>query len=75
MQAYRMESSVQDREFLSGVPVVCRAVMKDSAQKVRPGDFILIELSTGKKYKGKVVEFRSFAIDTYVAGDLVIIRA
>jgi hypothetical protein len=70
-----METSVQDREFLSGVPVVCRAVLKETTEKVRPGDFILIQLSTGKKYKGKIVEFRSFAIDQYVAGDLVIIRA
>jgi hypothetical protein len=75
MHAYRLENNAQDKEFLAGAKVVCRAVIDESKGAVSSGDYILVELSNGKKYKGKILEFRSFAVEKYQAGDLVIIKA
>jgi hypothetical protein len=75
MHVYRLENSTQDKEFLSGAKVSCRAVMDDSQAVINSGDFILVQLSNGKKYKGKVVEFKSFQVEKYFAGDLVLIRS
>ncbi len=75
MHAYRLENKRQDGEFLSGAPVSCRAVINSRREQVAAGDNILVELSNGKKYKGRVVEFRSFLVNEVEAGDLVIIRA
>lgn len=74
MHVYRLENAAQDKQFLSGSQVTCRAVLEGTVP-VSAGDLILVELSRGKKYKGKVVEFRSFPVDKYLAGDLVIVKA
>ena len=74
MHIYRLENATQDKEFVSGSQVTCRAIMEGNKPGLTPGDPILIELSKGKKYKGKVVEFRSFPVDNFFAGDLVIMK-
>jgi hypothetical protein len=75
MHVYRLETRDQDKEFLSGARVSCRAVTEANEAAVKSGDFILVQLSNGKKYKGKVVAFKSFQVDKYWAGDLVITKA
>ena len=74
MHVYRLENKVQDKAFLAGNHVTCRAVMEEKSEKLNNGDFILVQLSTGKKYKGKVIEFRSFSVDKYLAGDLILVK-
>jgi hypothetical protein len=75
---YQLDDKTMDQEFLSGKPVRCRAVLQDSpkgVEHVKTGDFILVLLSSGKKYKGKVVRFESFTLKDYAVGELVISRA
>jgi hypothetical protein len=75
---YQLDDKTMDQEFLSGKPVRCRAALQDSAKsvdQVKTGDFILVLLSSGKKYKGKVIRFESFAVKDYAIGELVISRA
>ena len=74
MHVYRLENTAQDKQFLSGSQVTCRAILESNKPGLTAGDLILIELSKGKKYKGKVIEFRSFPVDKFLAGDLVIIK-
>jgi hypothetical protein len=75
MHIYQLENSIQDKEFLSGRTISCRAVFQSANLAVKTGDYIVVLLSTGKKYKGKVVEFRSFAVENYIAGDMIVSRA
>lgn len=75
MYAYRLEDRQQDQQFLSGETVICRAVLKTDRGVPAPGDLILIQLSTGKKYKGEVVNYSSFQMKEIAAGDLTIRKA
>ena len=61
-------------EFLSGKKVTCRAVFQSAGLAAKAGDSIVVLLSTGKKYKGKVLDFRSFPVENYIAGDMIISR-
>ena len=74
MRRYRLENRAQDREFLEERKTVCRAVFENDLAAPGQGEPILVELSNGKKYKGIIVEFRSFSLEKYLAGDLVIAR-
>ena len=74
MHSYQLENSKQDKDFLSGIEVVCRAILKDSTDVPQAGQAIIVQLSNGRKYKGKIREFRSFPVEKYLAGDLVIVR-
>jgi hypothetical protein len=73
MFSYQFETPAQDKEFLSGNTVTCRAVLK-GGDTVSAGTSILVVLSNGKKYKGRIIEFRSFLVQDYLAGDLVIAK-
>lgn len=75
MNFYQLEDKAMDQDFLGGKPVRCRAVLRGSNEHVEAGDFILVVLSNGKKYKGKILAFDSFKVDNFIAGDLVISRA
>jgi hypothetical protein len=72
---YRLENKEQDVEFLSGKEVHCRAVLEQDKERIESGDFILVLLSNGKKYKGKVRQCRFFPVDRIIAGEITIVRA
>jgi hypothetical protein len=73
MLAYQFETPMQDKEFLAGNEVTCRAILKDQ-NSLAQGEFVLVLLTTGKKYKARVIEFRSFPVQDYLAGDLVLVK-
>jgi hypothetical protein len=74
MHFYQLEDKAMDQDFLGGKPVRCRAVLRGTNEHVAAGDFILVVLSNGKKYKGRVIAFESFQVENYIAGELVISR-
>jgi hypothetical protein len=77
MQAYKLENKAQDQQFLAGMKVICRAVLpvsRDSPGMICKGDSLVIVLSNGKKYKGRVVDFMNFKIENYRVGELVIVK-
>ena len=74
MHLYQLEDTKMDQDFLAGAAVRVRAVTKEGERPVNPGDPILVLLSNGKKYKGKVVTFESVRLNDYAIGELVISR-
>jgi hypothetical protein len=77
MQAYKLENKEQDQQFLSGMEVTCRAVLPvstDSLGMIHKGDSLVIVLSNGKKYKGRIVDFMNVKIENYRIGELVIVK-
>jgi hypothetical protein len=77
IRTYQLEDREQDKDFLSGKDIACRAVLRsgDVSEGISPGDSLIIILSSGKKYKGIIREFRSFSVEQYQAGELVIRKA
>lgn len=74
MKSYQLESKAQDTDFLSGKEVRCRAVVDVSKDTVNKGDSILVMLSNGKKYKGRIADFIYFDINKFGVGELIITR-
>lgn len=74
MYCYRLESRTLDKTFLDGKPVTCRAVVK-ARDVLVPGQIIVVELSTGAKYKAVIKSFESAPIGGYTVGDLEIVRS
>lgn len=76
MHSYPLENKAMDQDFLSGKPVLGRAVIPSGkdARNLTPGDFILVVLSNGKKYKGKVIKFEYFMLKEHRVGEIEFIR-
>ena len=75
IRAYHLDNAAADAEFLKGITVTGKVVIKDEAEDdIRKGDVLVIILTTGKKFKGRVVDVRLFSIDPYRVGELDIIR-
>jgi hypothetical protein len=76
MLSYALENKEQDRSFLSGVEVLCRAVFRvHEGDSLKKGDYLIVMLSTGKKYKGLVIDYPSVRIEDIIVGELIIRRA
>jgi hypothetical protein len=76
MLSYNLENKDQDRGFLSGMEVPCRAVFRaGEGETLKKGDSLLVVLSSGKKYKGLVIDYHSLRIEGIVVGELIIRRA
>lgn len=76
MLLYQLENKKMDNDFMSKVPVCCRAVVAGpgKGEMISEGDSLVIQLSTGKKYKGRVLKFEHFDIGGYATGEITIIR-
>ena len=60
MNYYRIDSKVQDSDFIQGKSVFCSAALTEaeySTGKLAEGSKIVILLSNGAKYMGKVLHF------------------
>lgn len=79
MNSYQLDDKCMDEAFLKGEVVVCGAVIKAgdyNAQKIKPGDAIVVLLSTRAKYSGKVVNFiPDETRGNYILGKLEILRS
>ena len=73
MYSYRLENKKLDKTFLEGQPIIGRAVVK-ARDVLTPGQVIVVELSTGAKYKAIIKSFESGPIGGYIVGDLEIVR-
>lgn len=74
MQTYQLDNPAMDDEFLRGKPVLCKVVIPDQKEKIKKGDSLVIVLSTGKKFKGRIIEVHFFNLNQYTVGELEIIR-
>lgn len=60
MNLYKLESKSIDEDFLNGIPIECIAMISVQdyhAGLIKEGDKIVVMLSNGKKYMGKVTGF------------------
>lgn len=64
-----------DADFLKGVPVTCKVAFDD--QKHAPlqvNDSLVVVLSSGKKFKGKVNDVRIFKVENFWVGEVDLVR-
>jgi hypothetical protein len=78
MNYYQLDSKEMDAAFLSGAEVICKVAMNPEEQhgeKIKVDDLLIVRLSNGAKYKGRVVKFAMVPISKYAVGEMTIIRA
>ena len=78
MKSYKFKDKDQDQNFLAGNPVKDSAVFLKTDFKdgiINNDERIVIILSNGKKYMGKVVSFNYTLHGEVVEGQLEIIRS
>lgn len=78
LNSYKLSDKQQDQDFLAGKPVAGPAVfLSDEFRNsiVQNGDRIVIILSNGKKYMGKVLRFTYDSKGDVVEGLMEVIKA
>jgi hypothetical protein len=77
LNSYKLKDKDQDQNFLAGNPVKSSAVFLKTEFKngiINNDERIVIILSNGKKYMGKVVSFNYTSKGEVIEGQLEIIR-
>ena len=78
MNSYQLDNKDIDQDFLSGLTVLCKAVLTKAdveANRIKAGDKIVVMLSNRSKYMGKVVNFRYRVTNGRAIGFLEITKA
>ena len=78
MNAYKLNDKSEDQNFLSGNPVKGTAVFLKSEFKsdlMKINGRIVIMLSNGKKYMGKVTHFNYVSKGEIIEGEVEVIKA
>ena len=76
MNSYKLDDKMMDNAFLNGDMVTCRAVLHPREQGIlKEGDNIIVMLSTGPKYKGKITKLNFLPVKGYAMGEIEIIKA
>jgi hypothetical protein len=60
MHFYKLDSKFEDEKFLNGSSVQCPAIIAEEeflSGKFKEGERIIVMLSNGKKYMGKIIKF------------------
>ncbi len=75
MHVYKLDDKKMDEAFLRGIPVTGKAVLNSKANgSVSPDDTVLVILSNGKKYKGRVTNSSFFRLKDYEVGEIEITK-
>ena len=78
MNAYKLSNKSEDQDLLSGSPVKGTAVFLKSefkADLIKINGRIVILLSNGKKYMGKVTHFNYVSKGEMIEGEVEIVKA
>ena len=78
VNAYKLNDKSQDQNFVSGIPVKGTAVFKKNEfndDLIRINGRIVIVLSNGKKYMGKVTHFSYVVKGEIIEGEIEIVKA
>ena len=73
MHYYKLENPDADEDFINKKSVWCKATLPHGL-KIKPGDLIVVALSGGAKYKGRIVSFNPVTIGNYDIGEMEIRR-
>jgi len=74
MFVYQLSNQKEDQTFLDFNTVICRVTLKRN-QLVQAGDFLVIKLSNGKSFKGKVIKLDLIPLADYHFGEMEVLRA
>jgi hypothetical protein len=76
MHLYQLDGKLADLDFLSGKRIDVKAIMRlrQGEKPLETGDVLVVQLSNGKKYKGRVLDFIFFQIEDRLSGDLSIVK-
>lgn len=78
MNSYKLNDKSQDQHFLSGIPVKGTALFVKSEfndDLIQINSRIVVLLSNGKKYMGKVTRFSYVVKGEIIEGEIEIIKA
>ena len=78
VNAYKLNNKIEDQNFLSGSPVKGNAVFMKSefkADLIKINGRIVVLLSNGKKYMGKVTQFNYVSKGEMIEGEVEIVKA
>lgn len=75
MKIYKFDDTMQDEEFLKGKPVSGKVAIRKDDEPFQKNDVLVIVLSNGKKFKGRIHDVRLFTVEQYIVGEIEIIRA
>ena len=73
MQSYKLDNKKMDEDFLSGKSVWCHAVVPDHTT-LKEGEKLVVLLSNGKKYLGRIGKFNYKLEKGFASGKLEIHR-
>lgn len=69
MNLYELSTKEEDEIFLKGQPLVGRVTLPKN-QTLHENEPLVIRLSTGKTYKGKVLKLNLVQVDGYQFGEM-----
>ncbi|MFZ6012055.1 MAG: hypothetical protein ACOYXT_17065 [Bacteroidota bacterium] len=76
MNLYQLDKNADD-DFLQGIPVICKVAVSAAeyaSGKLTEGEKIVIRLSNGAKYMGRINSFHYIVLKDRMVGDLEIVR-
>ena len=77
MHYYKLDDKRMDAIFLNGSLVSCKAVVPYDecvSGKVKQGERIVVMLSNGKKFMGRIVNFAYVVKNGLAIGDLEVVK-
>jgi hypothetical protein len=74
MNYYQLENKTMDEQFLNNRSVRCRVAIS-AKDVIEPGQELIVMLSTGAKYKGKITVVDVVAIGNRSIGEIEIVRS
>jgi hypothetical protein len=78
MNLYQLENAETDNAFLAGKKVCCKVYLHKNEierEALKAGDPIVIALSSGKKYKGKIIRVDYALMQPHAIGEMIVEKA
>jgi hypothetical protein len=77
MHFYKLDNKLEDEKFLQGSSMQCPAIIPKEeffSGKFKEGERIVVILSNGKKYMGRIIKFSGSVSKGLAQGHLEIMR-
>jgi len=73
MHSYQLDDREMDKSFLNYIPVLCR-ISVHVYEQLQPDQVIIVLLSNGAKYKGKIVHVNLIPMKNIAIGEMEVVR-
>jgi len=73
MHYYKLESKEMDTRFLNEERVSCRVTLR-ATEQLQIDQVIIVMLSNGAKYKGKITRMDLIPMGNYTIGEMEVVR-